>query len=181
MFVMHYRTEDGLADYGFSIGFWPGTGWRVYIAFRPLNQNHDDGLDSAYKSVDDHGRHYVDWPAKIDSLGDAKTVAALWAELIQLRQRAPKASRGNDEASLDLNAMKETKLDAARSHAVPAEFTAAVERRTVLVSTACNVGRARGRALSRGASAVYTNALMPMRRSMAPGREGRTTQDRLLT
>lgn len=113
MFVMNYRTEDGLVDYGFSIEFWPGAGWRVYIAFRPLNQNHDDGLESAYQSVDDHGRHYVDWPAKIDSLGDAKTVAALWAELIQRRQRATKASRGNDEASLDLNAMKETKVDAA--------------------------------------------------------------------
>jgi hypothetical protein len=42
MVVMNYRTEDRLANYGFSIEFCSPKSWRAYIAFRPLCQNHDD-------------------------------------------------------------------------------------------------------------------------------------------
>ena len=86
MTVMSYRTQDGLADYGFSIEFEPSKGWRVYIVFEP---SHSEGNDNSlpYQSVED-GRHRVDWPSKLDSLGEAKTVAALWAELAQRCQRA---------------------------------------------------------------------------------------------
>ncbi|MGH3944997.1 MAG: hypothetical protein ACRDSI_08140 [Pseudonocardiaceae bacterium] len=31
MAVMNYRTQDGRADYGFSIEFRPDKGWRIYI------------------------------------------------------------------------------------------------------------------------------------------------------
>lgn len=111
MVVMNYRTDDRLADYGFSIEFSSYTGWRVYIAFRPLRQDHDD-LALPYQAVDDHGRHYVDWPAKIDSLGDARTVAALWAELIQ-RKHISTNSRGNDDVDQTPNSVMQLKTDAA--------------------------------------------------------------------
>lgn len=83
MAVMDYRTQDGLANYGFSIEHEDKSGWRVYIAFQPFCRTVDDDLDLPHQAVDCNGRRYINWPAKLDSLGDAKTVAALWAELIQ--------------------------------------------------------------------------------------------------
>ena len=83
MAVMDYRTQDGLANYGFSIEYEDKSGWRVYIAFQPLCRAGDDGLHLPHQAVDCNGRRYINWPSKLDSLGDAKTVAALWAELIQ--------------------------------------------------------------------------------------------------
>jgi len=83
MTVMDYRTRDGLADYGFSIEFRPDVGWRVYIIFHPYRHGYDDSLKLPYQSISDDGRRYVDWPSKLDSLGEAKTVAGLWAELIE--------------------------------------------------------------------------------------------------
>jgi hypothetical protein len=88
MAVMDYRTRDGLADYGFSIKFQSDKGWRVYIIFQPVNHGHDDNLNLPYQSIDDNGRRYVDWPDKVDNLGDAKTVAGLWAELVHSYRRA---------------------------------------------------------------------------------------------
>jgi hypothetical protein len=88
MVVMDYRTQGGLADYGFSIEYLHDIGWRVYIIFQPFHQGHDDILRLPYQSIDDNGRRYVAWPAKLDNLGDAKTVAALWAELAQRYVRA---------------------------------------------------------------------------------------------
>jgi hypothetical protein len=93
MAVMDYRTQDGLADYGFSIEFYSDAGWRVYPIFQPFHQGYDDSLRSTYQSMDHNGRCYVNWSSKIDSLGDAKTVAALWAELIHRYQRTQKQKR----------------------------------------------------------------------------------------
>jgi hypothetical protein len=116
MVVMHYRTQDGLADYGFSIEFQPDRGWRVYVVFDPFHKGQDDSPKLPYQSKDDNGHRYVDWPSKFDSLGDAKTVAELWAELaqryqrvqeerdvyvelIQRYQRTQEQKRGNNEAA----------------------------------------------------------------------------------
>jgi hypothetical protein len=87
MTVMDYRTRDGLADYGFSIEFQPDVGWRVYIIFQPFQQSHEDSRDLPYQSTDDKGRCFVDWPGKLASLGEAKTVAGLWAELAERHLR----------------------------------------------------------------------------------------------
>jgi hypothetical protein len=87
MTVMDYRTKDGLAEYGFSIEFHSSRSWRVYIIFDPVCKNRNDISEFPYESLDDNGRRYVDWP-KLDSLGDAKTVAELWAELAHRHQRA---------------------------------------------------------------------------------------------
>jgi hypothetical protein len=83
MVVMDYRTQDGLVDYGFSIEFQPDPGWRIYIVFRSCHQSLEEDTQSPYQAVDRHGRHYVNWSARLDSLGDARTVAALWAEITQ--------------------------------------------------------------------------------------------------
>lgn len=93
MAVMDYRTQDGLADYGFSIEFESDVGWRVYNVFQPL-QEHNDNMKLPYQAIDSKGRCYVDWSPRIDSLGEAKTVAALWAELIQ-RCQSSGAKKGN--------------------------------------------------------------------------------------
>ncbi|MCA1709451.1 MAG: hypothetical protein LC808_41685 [Actinobacteria bacterium] len=88
MTVMDYRTRDGLADYGFAIEFQQDKGWRVYIIFQPFDHAPDDNLHLPSQSIGDDGRRYVDWPSKLDNLGDAKTVAGLWAELVQSYRRA---------------------------------------------------------------------------------------------
>jgi hypothetical protein len=83
MAVMEYRTRDGLADFGFSIEFQSDRGWRVYIIFDPFNYGDERTVDLPYQSIDAEGRRYVNWPPVLDSLGDAKTVAGIWAELAQ--------------------------------------------------------------------------------------------------
>lgn len=113
MAVMEYRTQDGLADYGFSIEFQSDVGWRSYIIFQLSQQGHDDSLSLPYQSIDHNGRRYVDWSAKIDSLGDAKTVAALWAELIQRHQCAEEQIRDNNETPKAPRRLEQLRTDAA--------------------------------------------------------------------
>ncbi|PZS38244.1 MAG: hypothetical protein DLM62_14825 [Pseudonocardiales bacterium] len=113
MAVMHYQTRDGLADYGFSIEFQPDRGWGVYIVFQPFFYGHDGGLKFPYQSIDRNGRRYVNWPAEIDSLGDAKTVAALWAELIQRYWHAEEKRRADSDASEGSDSRKQLRKDVA--------------------------------------------------------------------
>ena len=93
MVVMDYRTRDGLADYGFSIEFISDVGWRVYVIFQPFSRSLHQSQDLSYQAIDDKGRRYVDWSQKLNSLGEAKTVAGLWAELVDhyRRDQAQKA------------------------------------------------------------------------------------------
>lgn len=88
MTVMHYQTHDGLAHYGFSIEYQPDIGWRVYIIFDPSCTGKDDIPQLPYQSIDYDKRRYVDWLSPLESLGDAKIVAELWAELAYRQQRA---------------------------------------------------------------------------------------------
>ncbi|MGH3720475.1 MAG: hypothetical protein ACRDRI_16850 [Pseudonocardiaceae bacterium] len=78
---MNYQTRDGLADYGFSIEHKPAVGWRIYIVFQPLRRSNGDNPQVPYRATDHDGRSYVNWSARLDNLDDAKTVAALWAEI----------------------------------------------------------------------------------------------------
>lgn len=113
MVVMAYRTQDRLADYGFSIEFQSDTGWRVYIAFLPCHQNRAEDSRLPYLSVDRKGRRYVDWSAKIDSLGEARTVAELWAELAQNYQHTEARSENATAPTEEPGAVRQLRSDAA--------------------------------------------------------------------
>ena len=96
MAIMDYRTQDGLGNYGFSIEFHADTGWRAYVVFVPLSLHYSDSLDLPYQSICRDGRRYVDWSSRLNTLGEARTVAALWAELVQRCHRTQsRAARGN--------------------------------------------------------------------------------------
>jgi hypothetical protein len=113
MAVMDYRTQDGLDHYGFAIEFRSDVGWRVYIVFHPFCRDHDDSLQLPYQSVDGNGRRYVNWSAKLDSLGDAKTVAALWAELIRRHQYIEEQGDNNNKTVKDSNVLNQLRTNAA--------------------------------------------------------------------
>jgi hypothetical protein len=113
MTVMTYRTQDGLADYGFSIEFQPWTGWRLYIIFRPFHQDRDDSAKLPHQSIDDNGRRYVNWSAKLDSLGEARTVAELWAEMIQRYERAEIEKQSDAAAVTQQSTLRGVRTDAA--------------------------------------------------------------------
>jgi hypothetical protein len=110
---MDYQTRDGLADYGFSLEFQQDTGWRVYIVFQPSCHNDAKNLQLPYQSVDQDGRCYVSWSSRLTSLGDAKTVAALWAELIQRYQHTQEQTRDNIKAAEKLENLKRVRTEAA--------------------------------------------------------------------
>lgn len=113
MVVMAYTTQDRLADYGFSIEFQSGTGWRVYIVFLPYHQNHNEGSRLPYLSTDRKGRRYVDWSAEIDSLGEARTVAELWAEIAQSYQHAGARFENGSTPTTDPGPVQRLRSDAA--------------------------------------------------------------------
>ena len=113
MTVMTYRTQDGLADYGFSIEFKPWTGWRVYVIFSPFHQNLGDSASLPHQSIDDNGRRYVNWSAKLDSLGEARTVAELWAEMIQRYEHAEIEKQRDAAADKQQSTSRRLRTDAA--------------------------------------------------------------------
>lgn len=113
MTVMAYRTQDGLADYGFSIEFMPDVGWRIYIIFMPGHQSDNKSPQFPYQSIDRNGRHYVDWSARIDTLGEAKVVAELWAELTRHCQHTGAQATTNDAITEAPNIVQQQRPDAA--------------------------------------------------------------------
>ncbi|MGH3822267.1 MAG: hypothetical protein ACRDRA_05430 [Pseudonocardiaceae bacterium] len=118
MTVMIYQTRDGRAEYGFSIDYEPDRGWRAYIVFRPFHQDGSNNLKLPYQSTDSKGRHYVNWSEKLDNLGDAKAVAALWAEVAQRYQNT------QEQTALYLEGIKQYQRAQARRRAnsvTPAE------------------------------------------------------------
>jgi len=112
MAVMDYQTRDGLDNYSFAIEFLPDIGWRVYVVFQPFRL-HDDGTALPHQSIDRNGRRYVDWPVRIDYLGDARTVAAAWAELIQRDRRAEVRAKNPNRAATRLKRRDQPTTDAA--------------------------------------------------------------------
>ncbi|HKS51991.1 MAG TPA: hypothetical protein VJS67_08990 [Pseudonocardiaceae bacterium] len=98
MVVMAYRTHDHIADFGFSLEYQPEIGWRVYVVFYHHRIN-DRARRFPYQSVDRNGRHYVDWDGRIGSLGEARIVAELWAEIVKDYQRAEVRTKSNEAAT----------------------------------------------------------------------------------
>ncbi len=95
-----------------SIEYQSIIGWRVYIIFRPFHQDHDDSAQLPHQSTDDSGRRYVNWSAKLDSLGEARTVAELWAEMVQRYEHA-NVKKDDNAATKKSGTLRGLRTDAA--------------------------------------------------------------------
>lgn len=78
----NYRTSDGAADYGFSFEEQSDGTWRAYIEHQPSYGSRSSSQHSTHR-LSDWGRKYVCWTDPLDSLDEAKRVAALWADRTQ--------------------------------------------------------------------------------------------------
>jgi uncharacterized Zn finger protein len=103
----------------------------VYIIFDSFYTGRGDIPQLPYQSLDKDGRRYVAWRSKLDNLGDAKTVAQLWAELVHGYQRdqeerglyvelikhykqMQEERRGNNQGAKRPNSADQSSTDAAR-------------------------------------------------------------------
>ncbi len=81
-FSTWYRTRDGGADYAFSIERKSNGDHRVYITSQPSYRGRNTSMDATHRLVDSQG-YYVCWTRTLNSLEDAKSVAAAWADKTQ--------------------------------------------------------------------------------------------------
>jgi len=79
---IYYRTRDGLADYRFSIERQTNGAYRVFILAQPSYGSKSTAAHATHR-LSAGGRHYVCWNRPLRSEGEAKTVAALWADATQ--------------------------------------------------------------------------------------------------
>lgn len=79
---MYYRTRDGEADYKFSFEEQPEGDWLPFILAQPGYQGRDTACDPTHRLIE-RGRHYVCWTDPLDTLEDARAVAAMWADRTQ--------------------------------------------------------------------------------------------------
>ena len=77
-----YRTRDGQADYSYSIEQQRDGTWRVYIEGQPDYKGRDNDAHTTHR-LSDGGRKYICWTAPLQTLGQAKQVAAMWADATQ--------------------------------------------------------------------------------------------------
>ncbi len=77
-----YRTSDGAADFGFSFEQRSDGTWRAYITGQPSYQGRATDAHSTHR-LPDGGRKHVCWTTELQSLDEAKRVAALWADKTQ--------------------------------------------------------------------------------------------------
>lgn len=82
-----YRTRDGRTDYGFLFERQGDGSYRIYILSQPGYGSRASDNHSTHR-LRDGNRYYVCWNAPIQTLDDAKTVAALWADKTQEYIRA---------------------------------------------------------------------------------------------
>lgn len=78
----YYRTRDGRADYYFSFEEQSDGSWRAYIEQQPEYGSRPTGSHETHR-LSDGQRRYVCWTTSLESLEDAKHVAALWADSTQ--------------------------------------------------------------------------------------------------
>ena len=76
-----YRTSDGLADYVFDFAQIAG-GWRGYIVSQPDYGTRQTSMAATHRLFAS-GRHYICWDRPLQTLDNAKGVAALWADATQ--------------------------------------------------------------------------------------------------
>jgi len=78
----YYRTRDGRTDYSFSFEEQADGSWRAYIESQPPYGIRASDAHSTHR-LSDGSRRYVCWTSVLDSLEEAKNVAALWADKTQ--------------------------------------------------------------------------------------------------
>jgi hypothetical protein len=81
-FKCYYRTSDGTADYCFSFEEQLNRTWRAYIEEQPSYQSRETDSSSTHRLTDGR-RKYICWTKPLNSLEEAKQVAALWADKTQ--------------------------------------------------------------------------------------------------
>jgi hypothetical protein len=77
-----YRTKDRQADYAFSFEEQPDGNWKAYIESQPDYRGRESDAHTTHR-LSDGGRRYICWTTALGSLGQAKQVAALWADATQ--------------------------------------------------------------------------------------------------
>ena len=80
--MIAYRTSDGRADYLFNFEQQYDDTWRVYIEDQPSYGNRETDGHSTHR-YSDGDRYYICWTQELESLEDARNVAALWADETQ--------------------------------------------------------------------------------------------------
>jgi hypothetical protein len=78
-----YRTQDGRADYAFSIERQSNRSYRVYISGYPSYGERSADGTATHRLTDRAGRHFICWSQPIAHLPQARQVAAAWAEATQ--------------------------------------------------------------------------------------------------
>ena len=77
-----YRTRDRAADYGFSFEQQSDGTWRAYIEGQPSYHGRATDAHSTHR-LSAGTRKYVCWTTPLETIEDAKRVAALWADKTQ--------------------------------------------------------------------------------------------------
>ena len=80
--TVYYRTQDGRADYGFSVERQGNGTYRPYITSQPGYAGRADDPHSTHRNSDGD-RKYVCWTHALRSEGEAQQVAAKWADATQ--------------------------------------------------------------------------------------------------
>jgi hypothetical protein len=80
---IQYRTQDGGADYGFSIEQQHDGSFRPYITNQPSYRGRSTDLHATHRHVDESGRAYVCWSTPLESPHEALQVSAAWADATQ--------------------------------------------------------------------------------------------------
>lgn len=82
MDVMYYRTQDGLADYGFSFEPQPDGTWRAYVERQPSYGTRSTDAHSTHR-LSAGGRKFVCWTTAFRTEAEARAVAQRWADSTQ--------------------------------------------------------------------------------------------------
>ena len=82
MLQSYYRTKDGLADYKFSFERQSDGNYRAYILELPDYRWRSSSPTTTHR-LRDNDRNYICWSQPLWSEAEARTVAALWADLTQ--------------------------------------------------------------------------------------------------
>jgi hypothetical protein len=80
---IYYRTRDGQNDYEFSIESQGDGTYRTYIVSQPGYGMRTTGAHETHRLTDGSGRKYVCWTGQLRSEGEARHVAATWADATQ--------------------------------------------------------------------------------------------------